>query len=76
MRLSYPFTRRRKGAPGSEVRMLSSENWILWALLSAVFAALTAIFAKIGLCHGSIRFDQHGRKPCLCYVEITISRLR
>jgi transporter family protein len=29
--------------------MASSQNWILWALLSAVFAALTAIFAKIGL---------------------------
>jgi transporter family protein len=29
--------------------MSSSQNWILWALLSAVFAALTAIFAKIGL---------------------------
>jgi transporter family protein len=24
-------------------------SWLLWALLSAVFAALTAIFAKIGL---------------------------
>jgi len=24
-------------------------NWFLWALLSAVFAALTAVFAKIGL---------------------------
>jgi bacterial/archaeal transporter family protein len=24
-------------------------NWIAWALLSAVFAALTAIFAKIGI---------------------------
>lgn len=24
-------------------------NWFLWALLSAVFAAMTAIFAKIGL---------------------------
>jgi transporter family protein len=24
-------------------------NWIAWALLSAVFAALTAIFAKVGL---------------------------
>ncbi|MBI3228647.1 MAG: EamA family transporter [Burkholderiales bacterium] len=24
-------------------------NWMLWALLSAVFAALTAIFAKIGI---------------------------
>ena len=29
--------------------MESSQNWIFWALLSAVFAALTAIFAKIGL---------------------------
>lgn len=26
-----------------------TSNWLLWALLSAVFAALTAIFAKIGL---------------------------
>ncbi len=26
-----------------------SESWIIWALLSAVFAALTAIFAKIGI---------------------------
>jgi len=24
-------------------------NWLIWALLSAVFAALTAIFAKIGI---------------------------
>lgn len=24
-------------------------NWVVWALLSAVFAALTAIFAKVGL---------------------------
>lgn len=31
--------------------METSSNWFLWALLSAVFAALTAIFAKIGL-HG------------------------
>ena len=28
---------------------MSSQNWILWALLSAVFASLVAIFAKIGL---------------------------
>ncbi len=26
-------------------------NWILWALLSAVFAAATAILAKIGVAH-------------------------
>ena len=29
--------------------METTANWFIWALLSAVFAALTAIFAKIGL---------------------------
>ena len=29
--------------------MASPNGWILWALLSAGFAALTAIFAKIGI---------------------------
>lgn len=29
--------------------MFTSTNWFLWALLSAVFAAFTAIFAKIGI---------------------------
>jgi transporter family protein len=29
--------------------MSSTSNWLVWALFSAVFAALTAIFAKIGL---------------------------
>ncbi|MGV3582763.1 MAG: EamA family transporter [Methylophilus sp.] len=29
--------------------MVSSASWVYWALLSAVFAALTAIFAKIGI---------------------------
>lgn len=29
--------------------MLSTQNWFIWALLSAVFAALTAIFAKVGI---------------------------
>ena len=29
--------------------MTTTYDWFLWALLSAVFAALTAIFAKIGL---------------------------
>jgi transporter family protein len=29
--------------------MTVTSNWFLWALLSAVFAALTAIFAKVGL---------------------------
>lgn len=29
--------------------MVTSTNWFYWALLSAIFAALTAIFAKIGI---------------------------
>ena len=29
--------------------MFTSTNWLHWALLSAVFAALTAIFAKVGI---------------------------
>jgi len=29
--------------------MIAAPQWFTWALLSAVFAALTAIFAKIGL---------------------------
>ena len=29
--------------------MTTSTSWLFWALLSAVFAALTAIFAKIGI---------------------------
>jgi transporter family protein len=28
-----------------------SMNWILWALLSAVFAAATALLAKVGVAH-------------------------
>lgn len=29
--------------------MAASSSWLYWALLSAVFAALTAIFAKVGI---------------------------
>lgn len=29
--------------------MAASSNWFYWAVLSAVFAAMTAIFAKIGI---------------------------
>jgi bacterial/archaeal transporter family protein len=28
---------------------MGSSSWLFWALLSAVFAALTAIFAKVGI---------------------------
>ncbi len=31
--------------------MIISDNWFFWAVMSAVFAALTAIFAKLGLQH-------------------------
>lgn len=31
--------------------METSSGWLFWALLSALFAALTAIFAKIGIEH-------------------------
>jgi len=29
--------------------MISTTGWFYWALLSAIFAALTAIFAKVGI---------------------------
>ncbi len=29
--------------------MIGASNWFFWALASAVFAALTAIFAKVGI---------------------------
>jgi transporter family protein len=29
--------------------MLTTTSWLIWALLSAVFASLTAIFAKVGI---------------------------
>ena len=29
--------------------MMTASNWFFWALASAVFAALTAIFAKVGI---------------------------
>lgn len=28
---------------------MPTDDWLIWALLSAVFAALTAVFAKVGL---------------------------
>jgi transporter family protein len=28
---------------------MTSTSWVIWALLSAIFAALTAIFAKVGI---------------------------
>jgi len=32
-------------------RTISSMNWIVWAVLSAVFAAATALLAKVGVAH-------------------------
>ncbi len=34
---------------GKQSMVITQNSWIYWALLSAVFAALTAIFAKIGI---------------------------
>lgn len=34
---------------GRDIVMITSTTWVYWALLSAMFAALTAIFAKIGI---------------------------
>ena len=28
---------------------MASSSWIFWAILSAIFAALTTIFAKVGI---------------------------
>jgi transporter family protein len=36
-------------APGANEMMPAAGNWLAWALLSAAFAALTAIFAKVGV---------------------------
>jgi bacterial/archaeal transporter family protein len=38
-----------KDHAGGDQRMSTTSGWLFWALLSAVFAALTAIFAKIGI---------------------------
>ena len=32
-------------------RTMAAMNWIVWALLSAVFAAATALLAKVGVAH-------------------------
>src|ERR1700739_3815648 len=42
------------GIPGRRIRsarMLIAMSWIGWALLSAVFAAATALLAKVGVAH-------------------------
>jgi transporter family protein len=40
---------RLQAAEREKGRWMNFESWQLWAVLSAVFAALTAIFAKIGV---------------------------
>ena len=37
--------------------------WQIWALSSAVFAALTAIFAKIGVEHVTAPTSRHSSAP-------------
>src|ERR1044071_2441084 len=42
--------RRGQNHSGGDIPiMITSSNWFYWALFSAGFAALTAIFAKIGI---------------------------
>ena len=40
---------RRKKCSDEEEAVLTMGNWLTWALLSAFFAALTAILAKLGV---------------------------
>jgi transporter family protein len=49
--VSWPTAPDHTGQTRSEEteRMETGATWFFWALLSAVFAAMTAIFAKIGL---------------------------
>ena len=58
-------------------RMLSLSSWVLWAVLSAVFAALTAIFAKVGVEHVGSDFATFVRTIVILFVAagvLTITR--
>src|SRR5262249_11124736 len=46
---SLPFYVYTPSYYNMSIRKMTSNSWFLWALFSALFAALTAIFAKIGL---------------------------
>jgi transporter family protein len=46
-RILNPFADMTLGM--QEPAMTTSSSWFIWALLSAAFAALTAIFAKLGI---------------------------
>ena len=45
--LSLPCGRGLRNAEAG--KLINSAGWFYWALLSAIFAALTAIFAKVGI---------------------------
>jgi bacterial/archaeal transporter family protein len=45
----FPDAETKKPEPPSRDLHMTSQIWFYWALLSAGFAALTAIFAKVGL---------------------------
>jgi bacterial/archaeal transporter family protein len=45
----FPDAGTKKPEPPSRDLDMTSQIWFYWALLSAGFAALTAIFAKVGL---------------------------
>jgi len=46
-----PIQSELTAATGARREMSLTSNWLFWALLSATFAALTAIFAKVGIEH-------------------------
>ena len=63
--------------------MASAHDWFYWALLSAVFAALTAIFAKLGLagidlgfCHAGGHGGDSGRLDRVCVGDGEMGRTR
>jgi transporter family protein len=47
--MAHAAWQHRRSATWFRVMTSSSSPWLVWALLSAAFAALTAIFAKIGI---------------------------
>lgn len=52
---------------------IAGEQWLLWALLSAAFAALTAIFAKIGVANINSDFATLIRTVIIVAVLATIT---
>ena len=49
---------------------LTDKSWLLWALLSALFAALTAIFAKVGIAGVGSDFATFIRTIVIVFVPV------